>query len=176
MVVFSADQKSKEATLVRQMSGKLRDDIIAFEKYRHQHTQRTFYQFCSIRNKHNEIQGLIFTIQDRMPMVQDLLPENMANWVMRAKLMALTIFAEISREFVSNPPLTLTGSLTARDVLSLEQANFAEAQKFFNSVLMEQALDDKTAGELDHTLELIEETIGMIQALLSKSKNYLQDF
>ena len=33
---------------------------------------------------------------------------------------ALASFIEISRKFVGDPPLTLTGSLTARDVLTNE--------------------------------------------------------
>lgn len=176
MAMMSGDPKGKEATLVRQMAAKLREDLKEFEKYRREQPPRTFLEFCAIRAKHNEVQALVSTIEDRMPGVMDLLPDNITNWVMRAKLLAISVFAEISCEFVKNPPLTLTGSLTARDVLSIERENFGEAQRFFNSVLMEQALDDKTADELDRTLVLIEQTIAIIEDLLSKSKNYLEEF
>ena len=41
---------------------------------------------------------------------------------------------------------------------------------------MEQALDDKTADALDKTLVMIDETIEIIEKLLSKSVNYLDEF
>jgi hypothetical protein len=108
--------------------------------------------------------------------LSDLLPPQMSRWLMQAKLKAIGIFVEISLGFVRNPPLTLTGSLTARDVLENEQKNFSEARTLFNKLLMEQAVDDKLSDQLDRTLGMIDETIGIIERLLARSRNYLEEF
>ncbi len=176
MALSLEQQKAKDAQLVRQMAKKLQEDIVALGRCKADKPPVTFLEFCQIRNKHNEIQGLVFVIQEKMAWVMDLLPDNMERWLMQAKLKGVSIFVEISRDFVANPPLTLTGSLTARDVLTMEQKNFSEAQEFFNKVLMEQAVDDKLADQLDRTLGMIEETIGIIEKLLSNSRNYLEEF
>ncbi|MEI6559618.1 MAG: hypothetical protein WCO00_14540 [Rhodospirillaceae bacterium] len=176
MALTETEKKSKEAQLVRQMAGKLRHDIGVLEKYRATTPPGTFLEFCAIRRHHNDIQGLIYVIQERMPWVAELLPANIGDWIIQAKMKALASFIEISRKFVGNPPLTLTGSLTARDVLTNECKNFSDARDFFNKILMEQALDDKTADALDRTLVMIDETIEIIERLLSRSVNYLDEF
>jgi hypothetical protein len=43
-------------------------------------------------------------------------------------------------------------------------------------MLMEQAVDDKLSDQLDRTLGMIDETIGIIEGLLAKSRNYLEEF
>ena len=176
MALTETERKDKEAQLVRQMAGKLRGDINTLEKFKNERPPSTFLEFCSIRRHHNDIQGLIYVIQERMPMVAELLPANIGDWIIQAKMKALASFIEISRKFVGDPPLTLTGSLTARDVLTNECKNFADARDFFNKILMEQALDDKTADALDRTLVMIDETIEIIDKLLAKSVNYLDEF
>ena len=176
MALTETEKKAKEVHLVRQMAGKLRSDIGALEKFRAGNPPKSFLEFCAIRRHHNDIQGLIYVIQERMPAVSDALPSNISDWVIQAKMKALASFIEISRKFVGDPPLTLTGSLTARDVLSNECKNFSDARDFFNKILMEQALDDKTADALDRTLVMIDETIEIIEKLLSKSVNYLDEF
>jgi len=176
MAAMSDAKKASEAELVRQMAVKLRQDIGVLERFRNSGVPKNFLDFCHIRAHHNNIQGLVFVIQDKMAPVLDLLPDNMSDWIVTAKMKALSLFVEISRGFVGDPPLTLTGSLTARDVLSNEQKNFSEAHDFFNKILMEQALDDRTADRLVNTLTLIEETIAIIEQLLSKSVNYLDEF
>jgi hypothetical protein len=176
MALSYEEKRNKDAQLVRRMAAKLKHDIESLDAQRRQTPPKTFLQYCTIRNFHNEIQGLISTIEDRFPPVADLLPEHIADWLIRAKLKAITSFVQISREFVREPPVTLKGSLTARDVLSMEHANFIEAREFFNKVLLEQALDDKTADELDRTLTTIEETLAILADLLDHSVNYLEEF
>ena len=167
---------SREVELIRQMAGKLGADIRALEGIKNQGCPKTFLKFCDIRDLHNNIQGLIFVIQERYPASAQRLPTHMGEWIVRAKMKALSLFVEISLQFVKNPPLTLTGSLTARDVLANENKNFSEGREFFNKVLLEQALDDKTADKLVQTLEILEETIGIIEKLLENSVNYLEEF
>jgi hypothetical protein len=176
MALSYEQKRAKDASMVRQMATKLKQDIDTLEGIRNKRAPKGFGEFCKIRAFHNDIQGLIFVIQDKAPPVIDLLPARISDWIIQARLKAVTMFVEISREFVRDPPLTLTGSLTARDILSLECKNFSEARAFFNNVLMEQALDDKTADRLVSTLDTIEETITIIEELLSKSVNYLDEF
>jgi hypothetical protein len=169
-------QQVRKVRLVLQMAKKLQRDIGILQRYRADQPPKAFFDFCRIRNHHNEIQGLVFVIRDKMAEISDLLPAGMDTWLMTAKLRAISIFVEISLEFVRNPPLTLTGSLTARDVLDNEMRNFSEARTFFNNMLMEQAVDDKLSDQLDRTLGMIDETIGIIEGLLAKSRNYLEEF
>ena len=176
MALTEKEKKAKEVLLVRQMAGKLREDIAILDRFKNEKPPKTFLEFCAIRRHHNDIQGLVYVIQERMPGVVDQLPANIEAWVIQAKMKALSCFIEISRNFVGDPPLTLTGSLTARDVLANESKNFSEARDFFNKILMEQALDDKTADALDRTLVMIDETIEIIEKLLSRSVNYLDEF
>jgi len=169
-------QQVRNIQLVFQMAKKLQHDIAVLEKYRNEKPPRVFVEFCQIRNRHNDIQGLVYVIQEKMLDLSDLLPPQMSRWLMQAKLKAIGIFVEISLGFVRNPPLTLTGSLTARDVLENEQKNFSEARTLFNKLLMEQAVDDKLSDQLDRTLGMIDETIGIIERLLARSRNYLEEF
>ncbi len=169
-------QQIRKVQLVLQMSKKLQNDVALLQRCQNERPPKTFYDFCQIRNRHNEIQGLVFIIKEKMTDIGDLLPPKMTRWLMQAKLKAVTIFVEISLDFVRNPPLTMTGSLTARDVLENEQKNFSEAKTFFDNMLLEQAVDDQMADQLDRTLGMIEETVGIIEKLLSKSRNYLEEF
>jgi hypothetical protein len=169
-------QQMRKVQLVLQMAKKLQQDIRTLQRCQDEKPPKTFYDFCQIRNRHNEIQGLVFIIRDKMSDISDLLPPKMTSWLMQAKLKAITIFVELSLEFVKNPPLTLTGSLTARDVLENEKKNFTDAKIFFDKMLLEQAVDDKMADQLDRTLGMIEETVGIIDKLLSKSQNHLEEF
>ena len=92
------------------------------------------------------------------------------------KLTAIAYFTDISHAFVSDPPLALTSSLGAFDVLQAEQKAFSETLNAFDMMLMEAGIDDKTADELDATRTKIEEILGMIATLLENSPKVLQEF
>ena len=79
---------------------------------------RTVPEFRAVCALHDNIHALVVTIQDHAPLVQDRLPEGFRDWTLKARLKGLTTFAEIARAFVLDPPLALTQSLTARDVLT----------------------------------------------------------
>jgi len=162
--------------IVKQMARKLQDDIVEMGKLRNGPPPKTFPQFREIRNKHRDIQALLFTIQDRLPDTGDELPASLPQWLVRQKLNELAYFTDISHAFISNPPLALTHSLGAFDVLKSEQAAFKEVLGYFDMMLFEAGIDDKTADELDATRTKIEATLGMIEHLLEASPKVLQEF
>lgn len=164
------------AEVVKQMARKLQDDIALLGRYRARGTPKTFPQFREIRNVNNDIQGLLFSIQERLAEVGKLLPSNFPQWVTRQKLNALAIFTDISHGFISHPPLALTSSLGAFDVLQAEQKAFKEVLEYFDMMLFEAGIDDKTADELDATRTKIEEVLTMIADLLENSPKVLQEF
>ncbi len=166
----------RAAHIVKQMARKLQGDIVEMGKRRNGPPPKTFPQFREIRNKHREIQGLMFSIQERIAESGDLLPPNFAQWLVRQKLNELASFTDISHAFVSDPPLALTHSLGAFDVLTSEQASFNEVLGYFDMMLFEAGIDDKTADELDATRTKIEATLAMLGTLLEQSPTPLQEF
>ncbi|HYH39260.1 MAG TPA: hypothetical protein VD860_13635 [Azospirillum sp.] len=164
------------ANVVKQMARKLQADIVDMGKLRNGPPPKTFPQFREIRNRHREIQGLMFSIQERIADSGDLLPPNFAQWLVRQKLNELAYFTDISHAFISDPPIALTHSLGAFDVLTSEQASFNEVLGYFDMMLFEAGIDDKTADELDATRTKIEQTLAMIDRLLDQSPKVLQEF
>lgn len=167
---------ARDADIVLQMARKLTADVVNLRRLRDQGTPKTFPRFREIRNVYLEIQGLIFSIQERLGLAGDELPSNFPQWVIRQKLSAIAFFTDISFAFVSHPPLALTSSLGAYDVLQAEQKAFNETLNAFDMMLMEAGIDDKTADELDATRTKIEQILGMVEALLVKSPKVLQEF
>jgi len=165
----------RAAEVVTQMARKLQDDIASFGRYRRL-IPKTVPQFRDIRNIFREIDGLIFAIQERLPDVVDKLPPNFGQWVVRQKLTSLAIFTDISHAFIRNPPIALTQSLGAFALLETEHASFTEVLSYFDMLVMEAGIDDKTADELDATRVKIEEVLRMIDDLLKSSPKVLQEF
>ncbi len=166
----------KVAGIVVQMARKLTDDIARLGRVRNAGKPKTFPHFREIRNAYLDIQGLVFSIQERLQEAGDDLPSNFPQWVIRQKLTAIAYFTDISHAFVSDPPLALTSSLGAFDVLQAEQKAFSETLNAFDMMLMEAGIDDKTADELDATRTKIEQILGMIATLLENSPKVLQEF
>ena len=61
-------------------------------------------------------------------------------------------------------------------MLLSEQASFNEVLGYFDMMLFEAGIDDKTADELDATRTKIEHTLAMIGRLLDQSPKVLQEF
>ncbi len=167
---------SKVTDVVLRMSRKLTEDIAALGRLRAAGKPKTFPRFREIRGAYLDIQGLIFSIQERLEATGKELPPNFPQWVLRQKLSAIAIFTDISHSFVSDPPLALTSSLGAFDVLVAEQKAFNETLHTFDTMLMEAGIDDKTADELDATRSKIEQILGMIETLLLTSPKILEEF
>ncbi|MDQ2102496.1 hypothetical protein [Azospirillum isscasi] len=166
----------KVANIVVQMARKLTDDIARLGRVRNAGKPKTFPHFREIRNAYLDIQGLVFSVQERLQEAGDDLPSNFPQWVIRQRLTAIAYFTDISYAFVSDPPLALTSSLGAFDVLQAEQKAFSETLNAFDMMLMEAGIDDKTADELDATRTKIEQILGMIETLLENSPKVLQEF
>ncbi|WP_207457926.1 hypothetical protein [Azospirillum sp. SYSU D00513] len=166
----------KVSDVVLQMARKLTEDIVRLRRRREAGKPKTFPHFRGIRDLHLDIQGLIFSIQDRIVPAGPSLPPNFAQWVIRQKLTAIAIFTDISHDFISDPPLALTSSLGAFDVLQSEHKAFTETLNAFDMMLMEAGIDDKTADELDATRTKIEQILVMIGALLQTSPKVLEEF
>ncbi|WP_236025221.1 hypothetical protein [Arenibaculum pallidiluteum] len=167
---------NKDAEIVMDMSRKLSRDIATLEKRFHAVRIETFPAYKEARAAYLDIQGLVDTIQERGARVPKLLPPNFTQWVLRAKLKALSIFTDISHAFISDPPITLTKSFGAFDVLKSEHANFSEVLGYFDMMLMEAGIDDKTSEILDATRTRIEEILQMIDRLLETSPPPLTEF
>ena len=166
---------SRVTDVVLRMSRKLTEDIAALGRLRAAGKPKTFPRFREIRAAYLDIQGLIFSIQERLEAAGKELPPNFPQWVTRQKLSAIAIFTDISHSFVSDPPLALT-SLGAFDVLVAEQKAFNETLHTFDTMLMEAGIDDKMADELDATRTKIEQILGMIEQLLLTSPKILEEF
>lgn len=162
--------------VVFQMARKLQDDVQALTRISRSGPPKTFPEFRQIRNRHQDILGLIFSIQQRLDDAKDQLPPNFAQWVVRQKLNALAAFTEISHKFIGNPPIALTSSLGAFDILQSERASYTEALEYFDMMLFEAGIDDKMADELDATRSKIEQILGMIEKLLETSPKILEEF
>lgn len=158
------------------MARKLTEDVAALGRQRAAGRPKTFPRFREIRSAYLDIQGLIFSIQERLEEAGKELPSNFPQWVVRQKLTAIAIFTDISYAFISDPPLALTSSLGAYDVLEAEQKAFNETLHTFDTMLMEAGIDDKTADELDATRTKIEQILGMIERLLVSSPKILKEF
>lgn len=167
---------SQVTTIVLRMARKLTEDIAALGRLRAAGKPKTFPRFREIRNAYLDIQGLVFSIQERLVLAGKELPDNFPQWVLRQKLNAIAIFTDISYSFISEPPLALTSSLGAYDVLEAEQKAFKETLHTFDTMLMEAGIDDKTADELDATRTRIEQILGMIERLLVTSPKILKEF
>lgn len=167
---------SKVTDIVLRMARKLTEDIALLGRQRGAGNPRTFPRFREIRGIYLDIQGLVFSIQDRLDTAGKELPPNFPQWVLRQKLNAIAIFTDISYGFIREPPLALTSSLGAFDVLEAEQKAFKETLHTFDTMLMEAGIDDKTADELDATRSRIEEILVMIEQLLVNSPKILKEF
>ncbi|MBP2301321.1 hypothetical protein [Azospirillum picis] len=162
--------------VVLRMARKLTEDIANLGRQRAAGKPRTFPRFREIRAAYLDIQGLVFSIQEKLDAAGKELPPNFPQWVTRQKLTAIAIFTDISHSFISDPPLALTASLGAFDVLVAEQKAFNETLHSFDTMLMEAGIDDKTADELDATRTKIEQILGMIERLLKSSPKILEEF
>ncbi|MBP2228744.1 hypothetical protein [Azospirillum agricola] len=167
---------AKVTDVVLRMARKLSEDVVALGRLRAAGKPKTFPRFREIRNAYLDIQGLVFSIQERLAEAGKELPANFPQWVIRQKLTAIAIFTDISHAFISDPPLALTSSLGAFDVLEAEQKAFNETLHSFDTMLMEAGIDDKTADELDATRTKIEHILGMIERLLVNSPKILKEF
>ncbi|QQP91897.1 hypothetical protein JL101_011890 [Skermanella rosea] len=173
---MSISANPKDVQIVIGMARTLAADITDLQRQSNGGAIKTFLHYKKVRENYLGIQSLIFTVEDRFPRVEKSLPTGFKQWVIRAKLKALSAFTHISHVFFSNPPLTLTHSLGAWDILSDEMTAFAAVNGYFDNMIFEAGIDDKTADALEATRIEIEEIVGMLETLLKSSPKRLEEF
>lgn len=172
---FSSTDR-KDVQIVIGMSRTLADDITALQRQSASKLIQTFLHYKKVRENYIGIQSLIFSIEERYPKVEESLPKGFNQWIIRAKLKALTAFTHLSHGFFANPPLTLTHSLGAWDILSDEMTAFGVVNGYFDMMIFEAGIDDKTADALEATRIEIEQIVGMLDNLLKSSPKRLEEF
>jgi hypothetical protein len=167
---------SKEARTAMAMARKLAVDVAAIERRALAPPPETFRHYKQLRMTYLEILGLIVSIQERIPRIGREAPPDFGQWVVRMKLRALTAFTSLSLAFLENPPVAITQAIGARDVLLAERENFTEVLGFFDGMLFEAGIDDKTADALDATRTSIERILARLDLLLVHSPEALPEF
>jgi hypothetical protein len=167
---------ARMATRFLAMADKLRFDVVHLERLTTMPKPDTVPEFRHIREDYREIRDLIAIMEDTLAGSGSKLPDSSQQWVVKMKLRALSAFASISHTFIMDRPIALTWSYSARDVLSSEKEGFLQAIAYFDEMLMEAGIDDKTAGLLDATYTQIEEVLSVINQLIAASPDPLRDF
>jgi hypothetical protein len=155
------------------MAAKLRSDIDLLAT---RSKARTLPEFRHLRDDYRDIRDLMTVMESHMAQAGDRLPASSSQWLVRQKLRGLSIFTDISYAFIMQRPIALTTSYVARDVLTTERARFEDALTYFDDMLMEAGIDDKTSALLDATHTRIEEIMAVIGELLEKSPKPLEEF
>ncbi len=160
-------------SIIKRMVRKLKGDIADMGRLHDGPPPEMIQQFREIRYRHNEIQGLLFSIQDRLKDADALLPTDFTQWLVRQKLNELSYFIDISHGFISNPPITLTHSLGSFDLLTAEKASLKEVLGDFDTMLSEAGIE---GDELHTTRSKIEDMIATIEELLKQAPKPLPEF
>jgi hypothetical protein len=166
----------RDVDVVVGMSRKLTEDIARMQRQADGEPITTFLYYKKMREEYLNIQGLIFLIQERAERIPKQLPDGFHQWVIRGKLKALSAFTRVCHKFFSNPPITVTHSLGAWDILSEEQEKFRAVSGYFDMMIMEAGIDDKTADALESTRVEIEEIVTMLEHMLQTSPKRLEEF
>ncbi|HYC02629.1 MAG TPA: hypothetical protein VED40_05010 [Azospirillaceae bacterium] len=163
------------ATLLKQLAGSLNSTLTAFEGTTHR-IPRVFTEYTRVRATYHEIQAMIFTINDKAQEKPKHAPPELKSWLTRMRLRAIAAFAKISLEFFRNPPLLLVQALGAYEILDHERHAFTAVLRDYDNMLLEAAVDDKTADELDRVRTYIEEVVQLLDKLLHNAPPQLRTF
>jgi len=155
----------QRTALLRSLSQSLARSVTAFEQTE-QADLRTFPDYKKSRAAYLEIQALIFMIGERAGEIPTGAPADLRSWLVRMRLRAVATFTRISLKFFRNPPALLIQALGAYEILEQELEAFDGVLKIYDMLLLEAALDDKTADELDLVRVQMEEVVGLLSQLL----------
>jgi len=154
-------------TVLRHLSRSLNEATVSFEASSTR-LLRTFPDYKRARAAYMEIQAMIFTIQDKAAEGGGRgVPRDLAQWLMRMRLRAVASFVRLSVIFFRNPPDLLTHALGAYEILLEERESLSSLLEDYDMMLMEAALDDKTADALDKVRVDLEELIRLLEQLLT---------
>jgi hypothetical protein len=168
--------RDKLRDIVQSMARTLAAQLANLDRLAAGEKPATFLRYKELREKYLESRDLIDTMADRMVPVADMLPPNFNIWLVKCKLRALATYAILSDSFFKEPPDTVSRSLGAFEVLSEERASFIRTLGYFDEMLMEAQVDDKTADALEATRQRIERIIAALDLLLMDSPKQLTVF
>jgi hypothetical protein len=171
---FITREKLRE--IVQSMARTLAAQLANLDRLAANETPATFIRYKELREKYLESRDLIDTMADRLVPIADMLPANFGIWLVKCKLRALTAYAILSDAFFKSPPDTVSRALGAFEVLSEERASFIRTLGYFDNMLMEAEVDDKTADALEATRQRIERIIAALDLLLTESPKQLTVF
>ncbi|HYE50706.1 MAG TPA: hypothetical protein VEB20_14020 [Azospirillaceae bacterium] len=168
-------ENSPQAKLLRQLAESLTSTVTAFEATTGR-IPRVFTEYTRVRSTYHEIQAMIFTISDKAAEKPKFAPQGLKSWLVRMRLRAIAAFAKISLGFFRNPPTLLVQALGAYEILDHERTAFSKVLKDYDNMLLEAAVDDKTADELDRVRVEIEEVVQLLDTLLRNAPAQLRTF
>jgi len=168
--------REKLRDIVQSMARTLATQLVNLDRLAAIEKPDTFVRYKALREKYLEARDLIDTMSDRSVPIADMLPANFSIWLVKCKLRSLTAYAILSDIFFRAPPDTVSRALGAFEVLSQERASFMRTLDYFDDMLMEAEVDDKTADALEETRQRIERIITALDTLLTESPKQLTIF
>jgi hypothetical protein len=168
--------REKLRDIVQSMARTLATQLVNLDRLAASEKPDTFVRYKALREKYLESRDLIDTMSDRSVPIADMLPPNFSIWLVKCKLRSLAAYAILSDIFFRDPPDTVSRALGAFEVLSEERASFMRTLDYFDDMLMEAEVDDKTADALEATRQRIERIITALDTLLTDSPKQLTIF
>ena len=162
--------------ILAEMSRTLTAQVLDIEKQARGARAETFVHYKHLRERYLASRDLMETMTDRYQDIKKVMPVGFYQLLVKYKLRALAAYADISFNFFSNPPETVVRSLGAYEVLSNERDSFSRVLGYFDNMLMEAAVDDRTADALEATRDRIEQTINFLNQLLLETPKQLEEF
>jgi hypothetical protein len=138
--------REKLRDIVQSMARTLATQLVNLDRLAASEKPDTFVRYKALREKYLESRDLIDTMSDRSVPIADMLPPNFSR------------------------------ALGAFEVLSEERASFMRTLDYFDDMLMEAEVDDKTADALEATRQRIERIITALDTLLTDSPKQLTIF
>lgn len=161
--------------LLRQLATSLSSTVADFEK---SSTRKalTFPDYKKARRTYHDIQAMIFTISDKAESKPSEAPQELKSWLIRMRLRSIASFTRLSLAFFRDPPQLLVHALGAYEILQQEQEAFTKVLADYDMMLLEAAVDDKTADELDRVRLDMEDVVGRLNTLLKTAPPQLTVF
>lgn len=161
--------------LLRQLATSLSATVGEFEKATTR-TSLSFPDYKKARRTYHDIQAMIFTIGDKAESRPAEAPPELKSWLIRMRLRSIATFTRLSLAFFRDPPQLLVHALGAYEILQQEQEAFTKVLADYDMMLLEAAVDDKTADELDRVRTDMEEVVERLNELLKTAPPQLTIF
>lgn len=168
--------KDSQAKVVVSMVATLREDVGKLSRLSKQRRIQKFDDYKRVRTGYRKLKNLMDNIGERSGAIEDRLPFKPDKEIMSNKIESLRAFSKLSWGFFEHAPMTVTAALGARDILMEEQVYFKTTFEYFDMMILEAGLDDKTSELLEQTREQIENILTKVDELLKESPEALEEF